>query len=364
MNGPPPPPPPPLPPSPASNSLANSMSPPCCALLVTVVVLVLAADLLSYGVPPGPGLACFFGLLWIGLRLHRPRSDAGWKEFLLVGMMATSAVQIVIEPSFSNWLVLILLTFYASGHFLHRALGPFWCRALQGMLGIFFPCRDLVRVPEEPAGGTEVGVGIALRRQVRASPAMGKNSATGLTVVAAVSGSVWEWQCCDGRRDRAVADRGVRVAQRAALAVSRAICILVGIGSRLAGIARSGATLTADFPDRAVPRRALVPASRHKREYLEHADSSGRSEPDFFRGQLGGCFLPLDGRRLTRGGCLQRVCPRGSLQYHRLCRPCRWHSPGALPTEQKGDACARTEGGWPLPGSCRTCSSSAVSFCG
>lgn len=136
MNGPPPPP-PPLPPSPASNSLANSMSPPCCALLVTVVVLVLAADLLSYGVPPGPGLACFFGLLWIGLRLHRPRSDAGWKEFLLVGMMATSAVQIVIEPSFSNWLVLILLTFYASGHFLHRALGPFWCRALQGMLGIF-----------------------------------------------------------------------------------------------------------------------------------------------------------------------------------------------------------------------------------
>lgn len=105
-------------------------------LPVSVLLLTAAADFLVFGIPLGSGLALLCGCIWLGLRLNRPAGQVGWRECLLFALMATSAIQTMVEPSFSNGLVLFLLTIYASGHLLHRQLSPYWRRALEGLAGL------------------------------------------------------------------------------------------------------------------------------------------------------------------------------------------------------------------------------------
>ncbi|NOX99592.1 MAG: DUF4173 domain-containing protein [Verrucomicrobia bacterium] len=105
-------------------------------LLCSVILLTVAVDFLTFGINLGIGVTLLCGLIWFILRLNRPARTIDWKDLLLYGLMAISAIQTAIELSFSNWLVLFLLTIYASGHFLHRQIAPYWRRALEGLFGL------------------------------------------------------------------------------------------------------------------------------------------------------------------------------------------------------------------------------------
>ena len=106
-------------------------------LLLSVTALTMAGDYFLFGNSPGLGTALFFLLLWPALRLNRPSSVERGKDLLLLfGLMPATAMQTVIEPSFTNTVVLVLLTIYASGHFLHRNFRPYWRRGLEGLLAL------------------------------------------------------------------------------------------------------------------------------------------------------------------------------------------------------------------------------------
>jgi len=105
-------------------------------LLISVFALTAAADFFLFKISPGLGTAIFCLLLWTGLKMNRPTGTTSWKEWTLYGFMISSAIQIAIEPSFYNWVMLFSLTIYGSGHFLHRHLSPYWRRAMEGLLGL------------------------------------------------------------------------------------------------------------------------------------------------------------------------------------------------------------------------------------
>jgi hypothetical protein len=109
------------------NDLRNLLRriPPELRLPFSVLILTFAADYLVYGSRPGLGLALYLPAAWIGLLVNRSRAKPSWRERTLFVLMGASAIQMAVAPSFSNSLVLILLTLYASGHYLlyHCARG-------------------------------------------------------------------------------------------------------------------------------------------------------------------------------------------------------------------------------------------------
>lgn len=105
-------------------------------LILSVFLLTIATDFLTFGITLGLGVTILCWLIWYTLRLNRPSRDIDRKDLLLYFLMTVSAIQAAIESSFSNWLVLFLLTIYASGHFLHRQTAPYWRRALEGLFGL------------------------------------------------------------------------------------------------------------------------------------------------------------------------------------------------------------------------------------
>ncbi|MCF6313922.1 MAG: DUF4173 domain-containing protein [Verrucomicrobiales bacterium] len=113
---------------------ANSTCP--WQLLTSILLLTIAADLLSFGFSLGISITLLFALIWGALRWNRPSKPTDWKDLLLYTLMTVTALQAAIENSFSNWLILFLLTSYASGHFLHRHIAPYWRRALEGLFGM------------------------------------------------------------------------------------------------------------------------------------------------------------------------------------------------------------------------------------
>ena len=87
--------------------------------LVTVAALTGAANYLIYSRGPGAGWATFFLLLAVGIFLNRRNSGlVRGVEIALGALLAVSAVQMVIRPSFSNAIVLFALTLIATTHFL------------------------------------------------------------------------------------------------------------------------------------------------------------------------------------------------------------------------------------------------------
>lgn len=127
-------------------------------LRLSIFLLILAADFLTFGITLGAGVALLCGLIWFTLRINRPARPADWKDLLLYALMASTAIQAAIESSFSNWLVIFLLTIYASGHFLHRQIAPYWRRALEGLFGLFdiyLSYFHLKRILQETAHSTQ-----------------------------------------------------------------------------------------------------------------------------------------------------------------------------------------------------------------
>lgn len=111
--------PPPLPTEPEPSPAA----PPGAWLwrvLITLAALTGAGNYLLYSRGPGAGWAVFFLLLAAGIFANR--RSAGMvrgAELVLAGLLAASAVQMVVRPSLSNALVLSALTLVASAHFVH-----------------------------------------------------------------------------------------------------------------------------------------------------------------------------------------------------------------------------------------------------
>ncbi|MFK5922311.1 MAG: DUF4173 domain-containing protein [Verrucomicrobiota bacterium] len=126
-------------------------------LRLSIFLLILAADFLTFGITLGAGVTLLCGLIWFALRINRPARPTDWKDLLLYFLMAATAIQASIESSFSNWLVIFILTIYASGHFLHRQIAPYWRRALEGLFGLFdiyLTCYHLKRIMQETAHST------------------------------------------------------------------------------------------------------------------------------------------------------------------------------------------------------------------
>ena len=87
--------------------------------LITGAALTAAANYLIYSRGPGAGWATFFLLLAVGIFLNRRNSGLVRRVELCLGViLAISAIQMIIRPSFSNALVLFSLTLIASTHFL------------------------------------------------------------------------------------------------------------------------------------------------------------------------------------------------------------------------------------------------------
>ena len=87
--------------------------------LVTGAALTAAANYLIYSRGPGAGWAVFFLLLAVGIFLNRRNSGMiRGVEIALGVLLAISAVQMIVRPSFSNAVVLFTLTLLASTHFL------------------------------------------------------------------------------------------------------------------------------------------------------------------------------------------------------------------------------------------------------
>ncbi len=98
-------------------------------LLICVAALTIAADILTYGFVPGLGWALFAVLLWVGIVWNRDLTgyQIRGKDIALVVMLALSAFQMLNRPSFSNALVVGLLTIYLAGHTLYQ-VSPWWQR--------------------------------------------------------------------------------------------------------------------------------------------------------------------------------------------------------------------------------------------
>jgi len=111
----------------------TAAAPRLARLLATTAVVTVAAEFLVYEVEPGLGWALFLPLLWAGIAANRDAPDR-WsgRDLALGGMLLASASQMVWRPSFSNGLVLVLLTIYLSGHLLHRGMHPWWRRFAEG----------------------------------------------------------------------------------------------------------------------------------------------------------------------------------------------------------------------------------------
>ncbi|MDA0814490.1 MAG: DUF4173 domain-containing protein [Verrucomicrobia bacterium] len=110
-------------------------------LLCGAGVLTFAADVLLWQSAPGAGLSAFSILVWCGLLWNRPagvRILATPKGAIAGSLMLATAVQTVIEPGFANGCLIIALTVYASGHFVHNHLHPYWRRFLEGGAGLFW----------------------------------------------------------------------------------------------------------------------------------------------------------------------------------------------------------------------------------
>ncbi|MCB1099854.1 MAG: DUF4173 domain-containing protein [Verrucomicrobiae bacterium] len=112
-------------------------------LLTGAGLLTIAADVLLWNSAPGAGLAVFSLLVWCGLLWNR---QSAWemlatpKGAIAVSLMLATAAQTAIEPGFANGCLLIALTVYASGHFLHDHFHPYWRRFLEGISGLlWFP---------------------------------------------------------------------------------------------------------------------------------------------------------------------------------------------------------------------------------
>ena len=112
-------------------------------LLGGAVLVTLAADGLLWKAYPGAGLAVFAILVWCVLLWNRPvgrRVIATPKDAIAISLMLATAAQTAIETGFANICLLLVLTVYASGHFMHRDLHPYWRRLLEGCAGLlWFP---------------------------------------------------------------------------------------------------------------------------------------------------------------------------------------------------------------------------------
>ncbi len=114
--------------------------PPFLLLAGSTLALTGAADFLLYGQRAGLGLALFLTLLWLTLAMHRSGRRVGVKNLVLVGLLGGTALATCIAPSVVNGLLLIVLTFYASGHWFAGRLSPYWARALRGVCAFaWFP---------------------------------------------------------------------------------------------------------------------------------------------------------------------------------------------------------------------------------
>ena len=88
-------------------------------------------------VSPGAGLAVFAVMTWAVLLWNRSggvRRDC--KDWIAIGLMLATAAQTVVETGFANICLLLALTVYAAGHFLHREIHPYWRRLLEGFAGL------------------------------------------------------------------------------------------------------------------------------------------------------------------------------------------------------------------------------------
>lgn len=126
-------------------------------IFAATITLTALADFLIYGHRIGLGLALFLPLIWFGLAVFRRRNCRGRKQWLLVALLASSAAATAIAPSGANTLVLITITFYASGHWLTKRLSPYWARAWHGARSFF----SLPAFARNAAGGIQLLVGVA-----------------------------------------------------------------------------------------------------------------------------------------------------------------------------------------------------------
>ena len=114
-------------------------------LLVGVSAVVASADLFLWDSVPGLGLALFMSILWGALFWNRSFEVRSWKDWLVVALMVAAVAQTGIETGLANGLVLVMLTLYASGHFLFRQLHPWWRRALEGVTNFAWLPASLFR---------------------------------------------------------------------------------------------------------------------------------------------------------------------------------------------------------------------------
>lgn len=143
-------------------------------LFAGAVLATLFADSLLWGVVPGAALAVFMLVVWAVLLWNRSPSKEmlrNPKDVMALSLMLATAAQTAIETGFANVCLLLVLTVYASGHFAHHSIHPYWRRLLEGIAGLVWLPASLMRSdsalrnwrrPELPVDGLDLGKG-ALR---------------------------------------------------------------------------------------------------------------------------------------------------------------------------------------------------------